>query len=184
MLLRKRKITREFIHMLDGWRHSGFSVFAGERIQPREKKSLENLAAYLIRPTFSQQRMEYRADQAKVTYCSKDRKEKKTYDALEWLAAMLCHVPERGQQSVRYYGAYANSTRAGSENGKLRGRTVGSITCPVKTQHSFQYIILLAFQRIPCSRALFLQNTLMHWSISSSRDGHYRFMTTSGPCSR
>ena len=63
MLLRKRKITREFIHMLDGWRHSGFSVFAGERIQPREKKSLENLAAYLIRPTFSQQRMEYRTDQ-------------------------------------------------------------------------------------------------------------------------
>jgi hypothetical protein len=35
--------------MLDGWRHSGFSVFAGERIQPRGKKSLENLAAYLTR---------------------------------------------------------------------------------------------------------------------------------------
>ena len=30
-------------------RHSGFNVFAGGRIQPREKKSLENLAAYLIR---------------------------------------------------------------------------------------------------------------------------------------
>jgi hypothetical protein len=29
--------------MLDAWRHSGFNVFAGERIQPREKKSLENL---------------------------------------------------------------------------------------------------------------------------------------------
>jgi len=28
--------------MLDAWRHSGFNVFAGERIQPREKKSLEN----------------------------------------------------------------------------------------------------------------------------------------------
>ncbi len=33
---------------MDGWRHSGFNVFAGERIQPREKKSLENLAAYLM----------------------------------------------------------------------------------------------------------------------------------------
>ena len=39
MLLRKRKITSELIRMLDGWRHSGFNVFAGERIQPREKKS-------------------------------------------------------------------------------------------------------------------------------------------------
>ena len=39
------------------------------------------------------------------------KKEKKTYDALEWMAAMGNHVPERGQQSVRYYGVYANSTR-------------------------------------------------------------------------
>jgi len=28
MLLRKKKITRELIRMLDGWRHSGFNVFA------------------------------------------------------------------------------------------------------------------------------------------------------------
>jgi hypothetical protein len=45
MLLGKKKITRELIRMLDGWKHSGFSVFAGDRIQPREKRSLENLAA-------------------------------------------------------------------------------------------------------------------------------------------
>jgi len=56
MLLRK-KITRELVRMLDGCRHSGFNVFAGRRIQPRQKKSLENLAAYLIRATFSQKRM-------------------------------------------------------------------------------------------------------------------------------
>jgi hypothetical protein len=44
-------------------------------------------------------------------YFSKDRKEKKSYEAPEWLAAMGSHLPERGQQSVRCYGAYANSTR-------------------------------------------------------------------------
>jgi hypothetical protein len=70
MLLRKKKITRELIRMLDGWRHSGFNVFAGGRIQPREKKSLENLAAYLIRATFSQKRMEYCPEQATVVYRS------------------------------------------------------------------------------------------------------------------
>jgi len=58
MLVRKRKITSELIRMLDGWRHSGFNVFAGERILPSEKKSLGNLAAYFIRATFSQKRME------------------------------------------------------------------------------------------------------------------------------
>jgi len=40
----------------------------------------------------------------KGTYCSKDRK-KKNYDALERMAAMGSHFPERGQQCVRYYGA-------------------------------------------------------------------------------
>ena len=55
--------------------------------------------------------MDYSPHEAAVVYRSKDGKEKKTYDALEWLAAMGSHVPERGQQSVRYYGAYANAFR-------------------------------------------------------------------------
>jgi hypothetical protein len=117
MLLGKGRITEEFVRMMDGWRHSGFNVFAGERIQPREKKSLENLAAYLIRSSFSQRRMEYLPQEAKVLYQSKDGKENKTYSAPEWLAAMGTHLPDRGQQCVRYYGAYANSTR-----GRLRKR--------------------------------------------------------------
>jgi hypothetical protein len=41
-----------------------------ERIQPREKKSLENLAAYLIRATFSHKRMEYSPEQAAIVNCS------------------------------------------------------------------------------------------------------------------
>jgi hypothetical protein len=97
------------------------------RIHPREKKALENLAAYLIRASFSQQRMQYFPEKAQVVYHSKHGKEQKTYDALEWLAAMpacACphadrgtHVPQRRQQSVKYYDRYANSTR-----GRLRKR--------------------------------------------------------------
>ena len=138
MLLRKKKISPELIRMLDGWRHSGFNVFAGERIQPREKKSLENLAAYLIRATFSQKRMDYSPHEAAVVYRSKDGKEKKTYDALEWLAAMACHVPERGKQTIRYYGAYANSVR-----GKLRKRQEGepipTVLEPVISPEAFRH---------------------------------------------
>jgi len=55
--------------------------------------------------------MEYLPQEAKVLYQSKDGNEKKTCSALEWLAAMGTHVPDRYQQCVRYYGAYANSTR-------------------------------------------------------------------------
>ncbi len=53
--------------------------------------------------------MEYLPEKAQVRYRSKDGNEKKTYDALEWLAAMGTHVPERGRQSVRYYGFLSNA---------------------------------------------------------------------------
>ena len=33
------------------------------------------------------------------------------FDALEWLAAMCSHVPNKGEQLVRYYGYYSNVSR-------------------------------------------------------------------------
>jgi hypothetical protein len=44
-------------------------------------------------------------------YQSKNGKTTKTFDALEWLAAMCSHVPNRGEQMVRYYGYYSNVSR-------------------------------------------------------------------------
>ena len=44
-------------------------------------------------------------------YQSKDGKEEKIFDALEWLAAMCSHVPNKGEQTVRYYGHYSNVAR-------------------------------------------------------------------------
>lgn len=72
---------------------------------------MENLGRYIIRASFSQERMTYIPDQSKVVYRSKDDKEEKTFDALEWLAAMCSHVPNRGEQMVRYYGYYSNVSR-------------------------------------------------------------------------
>jgi len=156
--------------MLDGWRHSGFNVFVGERIQPREKKSLENLAAYQIRATFCQKRMDYsstRPRSSTVRRTAKRRKPTTPWNGWPPWEAMS----RKKSSSLRATTALMQiPSWAESENGRLRGRAVGSITCPVRIQYSFQYIILFAFQRTPCSRALFLQNTLMHWSISSSQD--------------
>jgi hypothetical protein len=33
------------------------------------------------------------------------------FDALEWLAVMCSHVPNKGEQMVRYYGYYSNVSR-------------------------------------------------------------------------
>ena len=99
------------IKLLDKWRHTGFNVFCGRRILPWEKRSMENLARYIIRASFSQERMTYIRDEAKIIYQSKDGREEKMFDALEWLAATFSHVPGKGEQMVRYYGYYSNVSR-------------------------------------------------------------------------
>ena len=43
--------------------------------------------------------------------CTWDGKEEKVFGALEWLAAMCSHVPNKGQQMVRYFGFYSNVAR-------------------------------------------------------------------------
>jgi len=68
MLLAGGKITQEMITMLSTWRHSGFNVFCGNRISPK------------------QERMQYLDQEGKVIYMAKDGKKTKIFPALEWLA--------------------------------------------------------------------------------------------------
>jgi len=49
---------------------------------------MENLARYIARASFSQERMTYMLDESKVVSGSKDGKNEKTFDALEWMSAM------------------------------------------------------------------------------------------------
>lgn len=108
MLLAKDKIKQDMITLLDKWRHTGFNVFVGPRILPRQEKSMENLARYIIRASFSHERMTYHREAGHVVYQSKDGMRTKIFDALEWLAAMCSHVPNKGEQMARYYGYYSN----------------------------------------------------------------------------
>ena len=93
---------QDLIAMLSNWRHSGFQVFCGQRIFPGDETAMENLARYIIRASFSQERMQYLSGPSKVVYRAKDGCEEKVFDALEWLAAMYSHIPDRGEQMVRY----------------------------------------------------------------------------------
>ena len=93
MLLKRDKITKDLISLLLSWRHSGFNVFCGTRIYPGDETAMENPARYIIQASFSQERMTYLRDESKVLYQSKDAKQTKTFDALEWLAAM-CRIVE------------------------------------------------------------------------------------------
>ena len=116
MLLKKGKISRELIALVDKWRHTGFNVFVGPRILPGDETAKENLVRYIIRASFSQERMTYFQETTQVKNRSKDGSKTKLFDALEWLAAMCSHVPNKGEQVFRYYGYYSNVSRGKRKN--------------------------------------------------------------------
>jgi len=111
MLLKKNFIGQRTIDLILSWAHTGFSVYCGKRICPSDKISTENLARYIIRASFSQERMEYYPDRPMVTYKSKYGGQVAEFDPLEWMAALVSHIPDRGAQTVHYYGHYSNATR-------------------------------------------------------------------------
>jgi len=117
LLKSEGKITDGVIDNMMNWRHSGFSVYYGKPIWPHNEQGLENLARYIIRASFSQERMIYlpanesSTGAAKVIYESKDKTTSKTFDALDWLAQLVTHIPNKGEQMVRYYGFYSNKAR-------------------------------------------------------------------------
>ena len=98
MLKAEGKMADVTIENMMNCRHSGFNVYCGNAIWPHNEESLENLARYIIRASFSQERMTYVAAQdtsdriAKVIYQSKDAKTIKTFDAMDWLAQLVTHI--------------------------------------------------------------------------------------------
>jgi hypothetical protein len=90
-----------------------------------------NLTRYIIRASFSQERMQYLEEPSKVVYRAKDGTEEKVFDALEWLAAMCSHIPDREEQMVRYYGFYSNVSR-----GKRKENEDDAVPCVLEADKS------------------------------------------------
>jgi hypothetical protein len=137
MLLKKGKITEEMVRMLSAWKHSGFNVFCGNRISPKDDSAMENLARYIIRASFSQERMMYLENEGTVVYTAKDKKTSKSFPALEWLASMCSHIPNRGEQMVRYYGYYSNVAR-GKRKAKGMDDVIPGILEPQGSEKAFR----------------------------------------------
>ncbi len=59
LLFFKHIFTDIVIENMMNWRHSGLGLYCGRAIWPRNEAELENLARYIIRASFSQERMTY-----------------------------------------------------------------------------------------------------------------------------
>ena len=53
MLLTRGLITERVVELISTWAHTGFGVCSGKRINPKDAKSREFLARYIIRSSFS-----------------------------------------------------------------------------------------------------------------------------------
>ncbi|WP_052306606.1 transposase [Acetivibrio clariflavus] len=99
------------------WENTGFNVYCGEAIYAEEQESIEKLAQYVVRAPISQERMFYIPPEessnevGKIIYKGKNSREIQAFDALDWLARLVTHIPNKGEQFVRYYGYYSNKSR-------------------------------------------------------------------------
>lgn len=117
MLKKEGRIFDITIENMNTWKHSGFNIYCGLPILPDDEEGIVNLAKYIIRAPISQERMYYiPADEsldgnAKVIYRSKSSNLKETFLAADFLAKLITHIPNKGEQLVRYYGFYSNKSR-------------------------------------------------------------------------
>ena len=104
MLKEEGKIGDDLINRLIGWRHSGFSVHNGVRVRRDDEQGREALAQYIIRNTFSVEKLTYTNETATVIYRSKmsngnnNKKNFEVYTAEEFIAAITQHIPEKSFQ--------------------------------------------------------------------------------------
>jgi len=160
MLKKEGKINEAIIENMLSWHHSGFHVYIGDRIYPSDKTRLGNLARYIVRACFSQERMIYIPEKesddgvAKVVCISKNRKSKKIFNALDWLARLVTHIPSWYEQTVRYYGFYLNKSRG------MRKKVGKDDTIPVvmpnekSSKESPQNWVRLIQKECECGRTL------------------------------
>jgi len=133
MLKSEGKIGDMLIDNLLNWGHSGFNVYCGNPLWPGNHKGLENLSRYIIRASFCQQRMTYiPGAHAKVIYRSKDGGTCKTFDALDWLAQLTCHIlePRRADGALLRLLQQQVTSAGGSEKKPAATRSCPQLPSP------------------------------------------------------
>lgn len=55
--------------------------------------------------------MNYIVEESKVIYKSKNGSDTKEFDVLDFIASLCSHIPNMGEQMVRYNGYYSNVRR-------------------------------------------------------------------------
>ena len=115
MFVKRELMDIETAQGMLAWPHSGFHVHDAVWAAAEDKEFTVRLARYCARNPIALGRMEYDAGQSAVTYHSDKvtgpTAGSETTDALEFLAKLTSHIPNKGQVLQRYYGHYASRVR-------------------------------------------------------------------------
>lgn len=166
MLEKEGLIDDAFIKMIMAWRHnSGFSVHNEVRILPGDNKGIENLAQYIIRNTFSLSKLSYVESTGTVIYRSKmshggNKKNFQTFSALEFIAAITSHIPDRLMQITRYYGWYSNRMRGD----RLKAEAAAG-ECEEETSEESDVIIVSGFKPKKIPRLMWRECIKKIWEV-------------------
>ncbi len=129
LFVEEGKIDEVTADQMRCWPHSGSSVDDSTYLAPRDIAGLRRLAEYILRCPFSLARVVRLTDDGSVIYrAEKDlcrrfpgpassnlgggpKRTFQVFSALDFLAEVTQHIPERGEHLVRYYGWYSHRHR-------------------------------------------------------------------------
>jgi hypothetical protein len=102
------------LELLDSWKsgHTGFSAHNRVTLSPGDGAGLERLARYLLRAPVSLERLELDGSVVHYRHKRATKRRGESFDAQDFLARLLQHIPAPRLHLVRYYGHYANAARA------------------------------------------------------------------------
>ena len=110
MMVQQHRLSPEFAQKLRVWSPSGFGVYCSRAVPAEDRPALERLAAYIRRPSFAASRLDYDSDRGQILYRT-GKGTRQSLDALDWIARVCSHIPDRNEHQVRYYGRYASASR-------------------------------------------------------------------------
>jgi len=69
------------------------------------------LKGFIIRASFSQERLNYISEDSRVIYKSKNGSDTREFNSLDFIACLSSHIPNKNEQMLRYLGFYSNVCR-------------------------------------------------------------------------
>ena len=106
-LVERHAISEDLVRKLLTWRHTGFSAHVGEAIASDDKKTIEDVACYLVRAPLSLKKLVYLDGQKAVLYRSRMNPSLgRNFEAMDPLLKIVAYRRDLGE---------AYSCRAGPE---------------------------------------------------------------------